>query len=124
MKVLLDTHALVWALEGGDKLSPKARQLIESEANEVLASVVSGWEIAVKRALGKLRVPAGLSEAISDAGFIQRLVRFPDCERLASLPPIHRDPFDRMLVCQALEDGIPLVTRDEVIARYPLQTIW
>lgn len=124
MKVLLDTHALLWALEGGERLSSKARELIGSEANEVLVSVVSAWEIAVKRAQGKLSVPDDLPEAIADAGFVQRLVRFPDCSRLISLPAIHRDPFDRMLVCQALEDGIPLVTKDEVIARYPLQTIW
>jgi PIN domain nuclease of toxin-antitoxin system len=57
-------------------------------------------------------------------GFIQRLVRFADCNRLSTLPPIHRDPFDRMLISQAMEDGIPLVTKDEQISRYPLQTIW
>ena len=124
MRVLLDTHAVLWALDGGDRLSPKAREVIENETNEVFVSVVSAWEIAVKRALGKLSVPDDLPEAIADAGFLQRLVRFPDCARLASLPTIHRDPFDRMLVSQALEDGIPLVTKYEVLARYPLQTIW
>ncbi|MBN2196993.1 MAG: type II toxin-antitoxin system VapC family toxin [Polyangiaceae bacterium] len=124
MRVLLDTHALLWALEGGDDLSPRARRLIESASNEVLVSVVSAWEIAVKREQGRLSVPDDLAMAVADAGFLQRLVRFADCERLASLPAIHRDPFDRMLVCQALEDGIPLVTKDEVVARYPLQTIW
>lgn len=124
MRVLLDTHAVLWALEGGDRLSSKAREVIESEANEVLVSVVSAWEIAVKRALGRLTAPDDLPEAIADAGFLQRLVRFPDCTRLASLPTLHRDPFDRMLVSQALEDGIPLVTKDETIMRYSLQTIW
>jgi PIN domain nuclease of toxin-antitoxin system len=124
VRVLLDTHALLWALEGSDKLSPIARESIENEANEVLVSVVSAWEMSVKRALGKLSAPHDLEDAIADAGFIQRLLRFGDCERLSTLPSIHRDPFDRMLVSQALEDGIPLVTKDDVIARYPLQTIW
>jgi PIN domain nuclease of toxin-antitoxin system len=124
VRVLLDTHAVLWALEGGDRLSSNAREVIENETNEVLVSVASAWEMAVKRALGKLNVPDDLPEAIADAGFLQRLVRFADCARLASLPTIHRDPFDRMLVSQALQDGIPLVTQDEMIARYPLQTIW
>ena len=60
----------------------------------------------------------------TEAGFVQRLVTFADCERLATLPPIHRDPFDRMLVCQTLEEGIPIVTKDETIPKYGVQTIW
>jgi PIN domain nuclease of toxin-antitoxin system len=118
VRVLLDTHAL------GARLSSKARLVIENETNEILVSVVSAWEMAVKQALERLTVPNDLSEVLADAGFLQRLVRFADGSRLASLPPIHRDPFDRMLVSQALEDGVPIVTKDEVIARYPLQTIW
>ena len=58
------------------------------------------------------------------AGFVLRPIRFADCDRFATLPTIHRDPFDRMLISQALEDGIPLVTKDDMVARYPLQTIW
>jgi PIN domain nuclease of toxin-antitoxin system len=65
-----------------------------------------------------------LERVIAQAGFVQRLVLFGDCERLVTLPPIHRDPFDRMLVCQALEEGIPIVTRDETIPKYSVQTIW
>jgi PIN domain nuclease of toxin-antitoxin system len=80
--------------------------------------------MSVKRALGKLVAPLDLEQVLADAGFTQRLVRFADCNRLSALPPIHRDPFDRMLISQALEDGISLVTKDEVISRYPLQTIW
>ena len=124
MRVLLDTHALVWALSGDERLSVSARDVVTDPTNDVLVSVVSAWEMAVKRALGKLRAPSDLEVVIAEAGFVQRLVLFGDCERLAALPPIHRDPFDRMLVCQALEEGIPIVTRDEAIARYPVQTVW
>lgn len=124
MRVLLDTHALLWALSDSEQLTSPAREIIADEANEVLVSVVSAWEMAVKRALGKLRAPDNLAEVLVDAGFIQRLVLFSDCERLTTLPPIHRDPFDRMLVSQALEEGIPIVTKDETIAAYSVQTIW
>lgn len=124
MRVLLDTHAVLWSLEGSHSLSRTAREVIEDERNEILVSVVSAWEMTVKRALGKLTFPDDLEETLAEAGFIQRLVRFADCNRLSALPSIHRDPFDRMLISQAMEDGIPLVTRDEMVARYPLQTIW
>lgn len=124
MKVLLDTHALLWALEDSPDLSLAARGIILSLQNEVLVSSVSAWEIAVKAALGKLEAPSAVSSAVDDAGFIRRLVRFEDCEKLAELPHHHRDPFDRMLVAQALVDGIPVITRDALIRQYPIQTIW
>lgn len=124
MRVLLDTHALLWAVSEDERLSEIAREIVANEANDILVSVVSAWEMAVKRALGKLEAPDDLEEIIAEAGFVQRLVLFGDCQRISTLPPLHRDPFDRMLVCQALEEGIPIVTRDEIIPRYPVQTIW
>lgn len=124
MRVLLDTHALIWALEGGEQLSAVARGLVEALDNEVLVSSVSAWEIAIKRSLGKLDAPRELTAAVADAGFVRRGVGFEDCERLQDLPDHHRDPFDRMLIAQALVDGIPIVTRDAVIARYGVPTIW
>jgi PIN domain nuclease of toxin-antitoxin system len=124
MRVLLDTHALLWALDGSENLSELARHTILTLENEVLVSSVSGWEIAIKRALGKLDAPRELAAAIDDAGFVRRLIRFEDCEKLQVLPSHHRDPFDRMLVAQALVDGVPVVTRDPWIARYGVQTIW
>lgn len=98
MRVLLDTHALLWALDGSENLSQLARHAILTLENEVLVSSVSGWEIAIKRALGKLDAPRELGAAIDDAGFVRRLIRFEDCENLAALPSHHRDPFYRMLV--------------------------
>jgi PIN domain nuclease of toxin-antitoxin system len=124
MRVLLDTHALLWALQGSDELSTTARETIVSLQNEVLVSSASAWEIAIKCALGKLEAPRELGAAIDDAGFVRRLIGFEDCEKLQSLPPHHRDPFDRMLVSQALVDGIPIVTRDPWIRRYGVQTVW
>ncbi len=124
MRVLLDTHALLWALADDERLSPSARELIVDEANDIVVSAVSAWEISVKTTLGKLKAPVNLREAISQAGFTERLIGFADCQRLSHLPALHRDPFDRMLVCQALEDGAPLLTKDRMIAQYPVQTIW
>ncbi len=124
MRVLLDTHALLWALADDERLSTSAREVIVDESNDILVSVVSAWEIAVKRALGKLEAPDNLQSVVAEAGFLQRLVLFGDCKRLSKLPLIHRDPFDRMLVCQALEEGIPIVSRDPLIASYPIQTVW
>ena len=124
MRLLLDTHALLWALEDSDNLSPLARAAIERLDNEILVSVVSAWEIAIKKASGKLRAPGDLEQAVADAGFLRRGLRFADARRLEALPALHRDPLDRMLVAQALEDGIPIVSRDPAIAQYPLQIVW
>jgi PIN domain nuclease of toxin-antitoxin system len=124
MIVLLDTHALIWALEDSPRLSPAARAVIEDTGNVVLASVASGWEIAIKTALGRLEVPGDLEQAIEAAGFTRRLVTFGDTRRLESLPFHHKDPFDRMLVVQALEDGVPIVSCDPLVAQYQTQIIW
>jgi PIN domain nuclease of toxin-antitoxin system len=122
--VLLDTHALIWALENSPRLSAVARAAIVDPDNTVLASSVSAWEIAIKKALGRLEVPDDLEHAIEAAGFTKRVVTFADARRLEVLPEHHRDPFDRMLVAQALEDGVPVVTRDPQIARYQVQIVW
>jgi PIN domain nuclease of toxin-antitoxin system len=124
VRVLLDTHALIWALEGSRKLSKLARGTIESPQNEVLVSAVSAWEIAIKKALGRLHVPDDLIEAIDAAGFTRRALGFAEARRLESLPALHSDPFDRMLVAHALEEGAAIVTRDAAIARYAVKTVW
>ncbi len=122
--VLADTHALIWALEDSPRLSPVARRTLEDPSNTILASVASAWEISIKKSLGRLDAPDDLEAAIESLGFIKRLVTFADVHRLASLPAHHRDPFDRMLVAQALEDGVPIVSRDPQIAAYQVQIIW
>ena len=124
MIVLLDTHALIWALEDSPRLSQRARETIIDPANHVLVSAASGWEIAIKQALGKLSTPDDLEQAMDAAGFAQRAITFADALILRALPVHHRDPFDRMLVAQALHDGVPIVTCDPLIARYQVQIIW
>jgi PIN domain nuclease of toxin-antitoxin system len=124
MKVLLDTHALIWALEGSAQLSKTARDVIEDGANEVLVSVVSAWEIAIKKSLGRLKVPDDLVSATDKAGFLRRPLGFAEVKRLESLPAHHSDPFDRVLVAQAMEEGAAIVTRDRNIARYRVSIVW
>jgi PIN domain nuclease of toxin-antitoxin system len=122
--VLLDTHALIWSLEDSPQLSPTARSVIEDASNVVLASVVSAWEIAIKKTLGKLSAPDDIEAAIDAAAFTKRTITFADAQRLGKLPPHHRDPFDRMLISQALVDGTSIVTRDPNFARYSVPIVW
>jgi PIN domain nuclease of toxin-antitoxin system len=124
VRALLDTHALIWSLEGGRRLSAGARAFVKDAANEVLVSAVSGWEIAIKKAMGRLEAPDNLLAVIEDAGFIRRPLGFEEAALLVHLPRHHSDPFDRMLIAQALHDGIPIVTCDEHIARYQVQIVW
>lgn len=124
MKLLLDTHALIWALEGSSKLSKAARRAIESTRNDVFVSAASAWEIAIKQAIGRLKVPNDLLEAVDAAGFVRRPIGFAEASRLSTLPLLHGDPFDRMLVAHALEEGAAIVSRDEQLARYPVRVIW
>jgi PIN domain nuclease of toxin-antitoxin system len=121
---LLDTHALIWALEASPRLSTTAREVIEDSSNTILVSVVSAWEIQIKKALGRLATPDNIEDVIEAAGFFKRLVTFADVRHVSTLPMHHRDPFDRMLIAQAIEDGSPLVSADPQIARYPIQVIW
>ena len=124
MIALLDTSALIWALETSPRLSATARAVIEDASNVILVSVVSAWEIEIKKALGRLAIPDDLEETIEAAGFVKRLVTFGDVRHLATLPRHHKDPFDRMLVAQAIGEGIPLISSDPQIARYRIQVIW
>lgn len=124
MRLMLDTHALVWALEGSARLSRVARRAIEDPRNEILVSAVSAWEIAIKKAMGRLHVPDDLIEAIDEAGFIRRPLGFAEAERLQRLPDNHSDPFDRMLIAHALEEQCAIVTKDAHVVRYAIETLW
>jgi len=117
MRVLLDTHLLLWALASPSKLSKKARQRIES--SEVFASAASIWEISIKCALGKLEAKrAEVLAGIEPAGFDHLPVIGQHAVKIVELPPIHKDPFDRMLVAQAWVEPMILLTDDEVFGGY------
>jgi PIN domain nuclease of toxin-antitoxin system len=124
MILLLDTHTLIWALEDSPRLSPTARDLIQDTANVVLASSTSAWEITIKKALGRLTAPDDLEVVVEAAGFSKRAVTFADALRVGNLPLHHKDPFDRMLVAQALVDGASIVSCDPLIAQYAVPIVW
>jgi PIN domain nuclease of toxin-antitoxin system len=123
-RMLVDTHALLWWLDDAPTLSPAAREAIADPGNEPLVSTASVWEIAIKRSLGKLEAPDDLLAHIGDAGFAWLAVGAEHAWAIRELPPHHRDPFDRLLVTQALVERIPIVTRDERIAAYGVETRW
>lgn len=116
MRLLLDTHVLIW-FDSGARLSPVATRAI-AEAAEVYVSAVSGWEIAIKAALGKLTTNRTVAEACEEAGILELPILLRHTAALAALPPHHRDPFDRMLIAQAMTEGLTLVTRDRALAAY------
>jgi PIN domain nuclease of toxin-antitoxin system len=128
VKLLLDTHALIWAVEDPRSLSPVVRRRIEAGRNRVFVSMASLWEIAVKESTGKLRTMRPLDVFLEDAlelhGFEQLGVQIDHAIRLAKLPPLHGDPFDRMLVAQAIEERCTLVTRDRALQAYPVEHLW
>ena len=123
MRLLLDTHVLLWSLTEPRKLSPRTRDALQDARNEIFASSVSGWEIAVKRALGKLKAPVNLEEAVKKQDFIPLNLTFLHAEQAGALPRHHGDPFDRMLIAQAQAEGLILVTRDIRIPLYGIRTM-
>lgn len=127
MKLLLDTHVFLWVIAEVSRLPPRVRDAVASGENEVALSVASIWECVIKYRLGKLDLPEEpalyLPRQRSRHGFESLPVAEGDVLRLAHLPSIHKDPFDRILVAQAQERGMVLVTADPVISRYPVTTL-
>jgi PIN domain nuclease of toxin-antitoxin system len=127
MKLLLDTCAFLWFIGADRRLSPSAIEAIRSPANEVYLSVVSLWEITVKNQLGKLPLPHPPHPYIQQQRERHRISSLPLDESsvayLDKLPSIHRDPFDRMLICQAMTHNLTLVTKDEKITAYPVAVL-
>ena len=126
MPVLLDTHAFLWWCEGSPELSKKARSVMTTE--DCFVSYASFWEIAIKVSLGKLRVPGimdrYLAAQMSLNGFEQMEISFRQIMRCATLERHHGDPFDRLLVAQAQEEELPIVSRDPVFGLYGVKRIW
>lgn len=128
MRLLLDTHALLWWLDGSRRLSRKARAAIGDEANSVFVSAASAWEITTKARLGKLPgavdVAADVAGCVAGQGFSAMDITIPHAQRAGRLPGDHRDPFDRMLVAQAHLEDLPVVSDDDVFDGYGVTRIW
>jgi PIN domain nuclease of toxin-antitoxin system len=121
-RLLLDTHVLLWWLEDGPELSEDLKGQIETEL-EVYISVASIWEISIKSAAGKLSVPDNFLQVVGDSGVSELAIRSQHAQLAGQLPLIHRDPFDRMLVAQALTENLTLVTRDSAIHAYDVPVL-
>ena len=128
MQLLLDTHAFLWWLAGSEKLSDPARQAIADEANDVVVSAASAWEIATKHRLGKLRgvevVAQDIAGAIASQGFEELAVTVDDAGRAGELPGPLRDPFDRMLISQALARNLVLISIETPFDQYGVRRLW
>lgn len=127
MKFLLDTHVFLWYLSGAKALKPRARDLLRDPLHQVYVSPVSLWEALVKHHLGKLSLPdepgAYLSRQRARHGLVSLALDEASILHLPRLPDLHRDPFDRLLICQALHHGLTLVTVDAQIQAYPVETL-
>lgn len=128
MRVLVDTHVFLWWVEGDRALPAKARATLASQENECLISVVSAWELAIKASLGKLKLTLPVEryvvEHIAANGFRMLDIRMAHVGRVETLDSHHGDPFDRLLIAQALEEEIPMVTADPVFRKYGVKRIW
>jgi len=122
VKLLIDTHLLLWAAQGAKRLPREARTLMGDPENVLLFSVASLWEIVIKRSLGRddFKVdPRLLRRGLLDNGYGELGIASAHVIAIDTLPPIHKDPFDRLLVAQAMVEGITLLTADACVARYP-----
>lgn len=128
MRLLLDTHTLLWWRMDDERLPRTLDSVITDRQNEILVSIVSFWEMAIKRSLGKLKFEGSLDRfaatLIRENGFTQLPLEVPHLSRLEHLPHHHRDPFDRLLIAQTLETGARAVTDDPAWNRYGVKILW
>lgn len=127
MKLLLDTRAFLWFVTGDTRLSRAARRALESADNELILSAASVWEMAIMASLGRLTLPMSVEDSIAEkveSGFSVLSVDWTHAAAVEVLPPYHRDPFDRLLVAQALAENLALVTNDPAIRSYGVKVVW
>ena len=128
MRLLLDTHTLLWWLDGDRRLPRQARAVIAAPTNDIRVSAASAWEITTKARLGKLPgaldVASDVAGAVAGQGFLAIEITIVHAQRAGSLPGPHRDPFDRMLAAQALAEHLPIVSNDDVFDAFGVRRIW
>jgi len=128
MRLLLDTHAFLWFIMGSSNLSTSARAMIEDEANESFLSVASLWEMAIKVSLGKLTLSAPLDALIPQQLSLNGIellgIQVAHAAVVSTLPFHHRDPFDRLLIAQAVVEGMPVISADVAFDAYPVKRLW
>lgn len=129
MKVLLDTHAFLWWINDDPQLSSRARRIIGEASSDVYFSAASGWEIAIKAHLGRLKIAADnvedfVAEQVATNGFQVLPIRLSHALKTCSLPDHHKDPFDRMLVAQAAIEELTLLSADRKLASYKVRVVW
>lgn len=128
MRLLLDTHAFLWFIQGSQNLSETARNLIEDQENQTLLSIASLWEISIKVSIGKLDVGMVIAELLSREvygnGFEVLAIQANHLDELTKLAFHHKDPFDRLIIAQALAERMPVVTKDEAFERYAVSLLW
>ncbi len=123
MRLLLDSHVIIWIAEGHPKLNEQHKKFLGDAAHELCVSLASLWELYIKANGGKLRLQVGLREIVQSADYTIIGINMDDAEMAAGLPPHHRDPFDRMLIAQALNNGLVLVTADKNIQNYKVPLV-
>lgn len=128
MTLLLDTHTVLWFVENAPDLSPRAKAAIEDTDNAVVCSVASVWEMAIKLGLGKLAMSRPLypefADLLEEHGIQQLAISNRHASGVAGLPLHHRDPFDRLLIAQAIVENLPIVSADQAFEPYPITRIW
>jgi PIN domain nuclease of toxin-antitoxin system len=125
---LLDTHVFLWWITDDPRLSDRVRAVLGGSANRIIFSAVSAWEIVIKARLGRLDIQGGVALLVTDQiaanGFVSLAVEMRHALQVARLPPLHRDPFDRMLIAQAQAEDLTLLTADVLVAQYQVPTLW
>lgn len=123
MRLLLDTHVFLWWRENHPRLGAEVRKVI-ADADEAFVSAASAWEVAIKVGIGKLSIPGPFEEGVERSGFDKLPVEFRHAAAVSALPHHHGDPFDRMLIAQALTEGLTLVTHDRLFQPYGIPILW
>ena len=128
MKILLDTHTFLWWITGDQKLSGRAREIISDGSNELFLSAATGWEMAIKAQIGRLKLPGEPIHFILEQMRINAIQSLPiqmnHALHVSTLPQHHRDPFDRLLIAQAQLEGLPVLSSDHQLANYQVEVIW